>query len=500
MNLSFFTSLFKKDNTSLSIPDSILVKQLKAVSLSNSFSLFNNVTIFHHTNSYHIALMLLDESRGLYIFEKKEWSYDDLKNATVQKAQHQESSNSTLSFQKTQNLINQKFNELTHHDSVPIFNYLLMENLNSDEYEHLNESFKELLPKERVIFNDSTQEEILDKLQDSKLSNLQLPSKNDIIGNLLLQYTIVDDNGALHICTQEQVDFIDADISGVEILNALPRSGKSNTLLLKSILHILKYENEKIIIIKPTILACDILKKKLLNIVEHAIIDINLTQISVLTPLELVNLHLKKINKAPLENKLYIDDTLLKKKFQIAELIMCDDSNLYEDYFIDYLKHIQSNANLVLLNRKDKNVKFRFTQSFVPKDRNITFYKSNQHAKALLVISKLLLSEDPKSILIIGNSLSKEQLHYDLEHFIEEDSYLLDSSQNLINQKLDSLLLANYTDINELNADHIVLLDTCFSNFVEVEHAISLAKKSVTIIYEEECQTINNLKEEYENN
>ncbi|MFK5938395.1 MAG: hypothetical protein QM497_08365 [Sulfurimonas sp.] len=500
MNLSFFTSLFKKDNTSLSLVDSILVKQLKAVSISNSFSLFNNVTIFHHTNTYHIPLMLLDESRGLYIFEKKEWSYDDLKNATVEKAQQQESSNSTLSYQKSQNLINQKFNELTHHDSVPIFNYLLMENLNTAEYEHLNDSFQELLPKDRVIFNDSTQEVILDKLHDVKRSELPLPPSKDIIGNLLIQYTILENNNALEICTQEQINFIDASISGVEILNAVSRSGKSNTLLLKAILHILKNRDEKIIIIKPTVLSCDIFKKKILDIVEHAIIDIDLTQISILTPLELVNLHLKKLNKSPIKEKLYIDNILLKKKFKIAEFLMCDDANLYEDYFIDYLRHIQKNANLLLVNKKTKNAKYSFTKSFTADTKTILFYQANQHAKTLLVISKLLLNEEAKSILIVGNSLSKEQLHHDLEHFIEEKSYLLDSSQNLINQSLDSLLLANYADINELNADHIILLDTCFSNFGEVEYAIGLAKKSVTIIYEKKCETINKLKEEYENN
>ena len=500
MNLSFFTSIFKKDNTSLSLPDSILVKQLKAVSLSNSFLLFNNVTIFHHIKSYNIALMLLDESRGLYIFEKKEWSYDDLKNTIPEKAQYQENSKDTLSYQKSQNLINQKFNELTHHDSVPIFNYLLMENLNKDEYEHLNDSFKELLPKDRVIFNDSSKEEILYKLHDSKLSNTPLPPSKDIIGNLLIQYTILDDDNDLEICTQEQIDFIDAKISGVEILHAGPKSGKSNTLVLKSILQILKNEDEKIIIIKPTVLSCDILKRKLLNIVEHAIIDIDLSKISILTPLELINLHLKKLNKSPVKEHLYIDDILLKKKFKIAELVMCDDANLYEDNFIDYLIHIQNSENLLLINKKSNDVKHRFTQSFIPDDKKITFYKANQHAKALLSISKLLLSKEPKHILVVGNSLSKEQLHHDLEYFIEEESYLLDSSLNLIDQSLDALLLANYADINELNADHIVLLDTCFSNFVEVEYAIGLAKKSVTIIYEEECETINKLKEEYENN
>lgn len=500
MNLSFLTSLFKKDTKPLSLPDSILIKQLKAVSRANYFSLFNNVSIFHHAHSYHISLMLLDKSRGLYIFEKKEWSYNDLKNATVEKAQEQESSNATLSYQKSQSLINQKFNELTHHDSVPIFNYLLMENLNTSEYDHLNDSFKALLPKDRIIFNDSIQKDILDKLHDIEPSEIPLPASKDIIGNLLIQYTILDDKNSLEICTQEQMDFIDAKISGVKTVNGVAKSGKSNTLLLKAILHILNCSDEKIVIIKPTLLACDIMKKKLLDIIEHAIIDINLLQISIITPLELINLHLKRLNKPILEAELHIDKTLLKKKFKIADFIMCDDSDLYEDDFINYLMHIQKDADLLLVNQQNQDSTFSFSKSFMPKNRTINLYKANQHAKTLLLISKLLLHAESKNILVVGDNLRKEQLQYDLKNYIEEESYLLDSSQNLINQNLDSLLLASYKDINEINANHLILIDTCSANFIEVRYAIGLAKESVTIIYEEECETIHKLKEVYENN
>ena len=70
---------------------------------------------------------------GIYLFEYKEWSYDDLKNATVSKATNQDSSDKSLAYEKTHEFIRQKFNELTHNDGVEIHNYLLMENLNSDE-------------------------------------------------------------------------------------------------------------------------------------------------------------------------------------------------------------------------------------------------------------------------------------------------------------------------------------------------------------------------------
>jgi len=471
MNLSFLHSIFKKDNKSLSTPDSIVIKQLKEVSHSNSFSLFNDVTIYHHSNSYHIALMLLDESRGLYVFEKKEWSYDDLKDATIEKAQNQDSSNKTLSFQNTNNLINQKLNELTHHNIIPTFNYLLMENLNNQQYSHLNDSFKELLPKDRVIFNDSSKEEILQKLQDCKASSLKLPSKNNIIGNLLIQYTIIDESNDLQICTQEQMDFLDDKTLGHEVLDATPRSGKTNTILLKSILYILNNKDKKVIIIKPTQLACDILKKKLLDVVERAIIEFDFTKISILTPTELKN-----------------------DKLNIADFIICDDSDLYEDSFLNILTKMQRKKSLLFVNKKVIDAKYRFTKSFIPADRNIIFYKSNPHAKTLLTISKLLLEEKAQSILIVGNSVTRKRLFDDLEHFIKEDTLLVDGSKNLINQSLDSVLLASYEETIELNTEYLILLDVCFSNLTKLEHAISRATKSIYIIYDEECNNINELR------
>ena len=68
-------------------------------------------------------------------------------------------------------------------------------------------------------------------------------------------------------------------------------------MLLKSIVEILDEQSKKIIILKATVLACDIFKKKLLNIIEHAIIEIDLSGIEIITPIELLNRHLLKVGK-----------------------------------------------------------------------------------------------------------------------------------------------------------------------------------------------------------
>jgi len=501
MNIPFLTSLFKKKNKPLTVPDSILVKKLKLITKSTDLELYRDITIYHHAQKYIIPLMMLDIKRGIYLFEIKEWSYDDLKNSKIEKAENQNSAKDTLSYQKTQNIINKKFNELTHHDTVPIFNYLLMENLNADEYEHLDESFKALLPKNRVIFSDSSPQEIIQKLEYAEIASAPLPSKENIIGNLLIQYTLLNNDLTLKLCNSQQIEFINSEISGFKILNAKNDTDKSIVLLLKAIFEKLKNPDETFIIIKPTILSCDLLKKRLLDIVEHAIIEIDLTSIIILTPIELINMHLRRLKKEPITDKIIINKSLMHKPFNISNLIMCDDSNLFPDNFIHYLIHIQNKANLLLVNSALKEAEYSFTQEdTLNKNISIQFHRANPHAKALQLISKLLQNVAAKNILVLSNNLNKEKLNEDLEFFIKDKALLLDSSQNLINQNFDSILLATYTDINALEAEHLILLDLCFTPQAEIDYALNMAKKSIDIIFDENCKEIEELRIKYESN
>ncbi|MEA3371599.1 MAG: hypothetical protein U9Q40_09700 [Campylobacterota bacterium] len=501
MNIPFFSSLFTKKSQSLTIPDSILVNRLKSITESTDLELFKDMTIYHHSQKYSIPLMILDMKRGIFLFEIREWTYDELKNSTIERAENQTASKDTLSYQKTQNIIDRKFNELTHHDAVPIFNYLLMENLNADEYEHLDESFKELLPRERVIFSDSSQEEIMQKLEYSEVSKVLLPPKEAIIGNLLIQHTIVNDDLTLKLCDAEQIAFIESEITGVQVLTADNDTDKSSVLLLKAILERLNKPDEQFVIIKPTHLACDILRKKLVDIVEHAIVEIDLTSIMILTPLELINLHRNRLKKEPIVGNITIDNSLMHKSFNITDLILCDDSNLLPDKFIDYLIHIQNKANLLLVNSPLKEAEYNFNkEEKTDKNIDVKFHQANPHAKALQLISKLLQTSEAKNITVVSNNLSREKLNDDLEFFIKDKAILLDSSQNLINQNFDSLLLLSYADTNALQTEHLILLDLCFSSVSEIDYALSMASSSVDIVFEENCKEIEELRIKYETN
>ncbi len=499
MNITSLFSIFKKQQKNLKLPDSLLIKQLKEISKKNYLSLYKNITIYHHAKEYFIPLLILDKKRGIFLFEYKEWSYDDLKNSTISKASHQDSNQQNIAYEKTHEFIRQKFNELTHSDGVPIYNYLLMQNLNHDEYQHLDSSFKELLPLNKILFNDSNEEQIIQKLKAVPTLNKPIINEADIMGNLLVQYLIHSKNHTLNLATSSQIEFIESDLKKITTLCGDTSSGKTSIILLKSVLESLKNPKLKIVIIEPTRLACDLLKQKLLNIVEYAIVEIDLNSIEIITPIDLVNRHLVKLKKPELELVLHINEKLMQKNFKAADLILCDDIDILPLEFVEYLKHIQKNSFLVLVNSyDDKNADFILSESFRKVKPQIIFKKANQHAKSLQLISLLLEKQKANEILVISDNLSKKKLLDDLESFIDERIITVDSSLSLISQDLDGLLLCSYSDIASMNSKIVILMDVEDTSLNQLQYAATLAQETLYIVYEKKCQNINILKEKYD--
>jgi len=499
MNFSFLKSIFRKKTQTLKNIDSLVIKNLKKVSNSNNLLVYENITIYHHTQALFIPLLILDTTRGIYIFEHKAWSYDDLKSATVSKAKNQNSSTQTIAFDKIHNFIRQKFNELTHNDGVPLLNFLLMENLNAGEYEHLDISFQELLPKNRVIFNDLSEQEIIKKLESAIAPTSTLPDVANIMGNLLVQYLILSKNEDIYLATPEQIYFIDSQIKDCQILEAKAGSGKTTALLLKAILENLRNPTLKVIIIAPTTIACDILKQRVLNSVEYAIIEVDIPSIEIITPIELLNRHLSKLKKTTIKDNIFVDDALMRSNFKSADLIMCDDADLLPDSFIEYLKHIQKKSALLLVSDKNStDVNYVFQKSFRAGKQKVIFKQANPHAKTLQIISDLLKNNSLNDILVISNNLNKEKLNDDLEFFIRDKAILLDSSKNLVDQDIDNLVLSTYEELGTINAKFVILLDVCCASKEQLKYASNLCEESCYVIYDKDCENIKDLRSKYE--
>jgi len=476
MKLPFFKSLFNTNKTkSLSLPESLLIKSLKATARKNNFLIFEDITIYHHASSFFIPLLLVDDTRGIFLFEYKDWSYDELKTANIEKASQQDSAKDTLAFEKAHDYIRRKFNEVKHHDGVPIFNYLLMENFNTGEYQHLNDSFQKLLPKERIMFNDSSEETISSKLLEP--SSYNLPSTTEIMSTLLIQYAIIDAQENIFLASQEQMEFINADLQVKTTLRAPSGSGKTSAILLKVILEKLRNPSIKIVIIKPTNLACDILRKRLLNTIEYAIVTIDPASISVLTPTQ--------FNKAVAKS---------------SDLIICDDTEFYLDEFMLAIKNTRYKKNMIFV--ENSNVEGDkaqdFSKVFRGLDKKAIFYEANEHAKTLQIVSSLLTLCEPKDILIVSNSLSRQKLQDDLKDFVEAQTVLVDSTNSLINQSLDNILLTNYDDTVSLEAKYVILTDIASADVKKLEYAYNLCSQIVYLVYDSSSENLELLRNNFE--
>lgn len=485
-------SFFSQKKQDLVVPDSLLLKQIKSLAKHSHIEVFSNIEIFHHTTAHAIELLLYDNTRGIYLFEIKRWSFDDLKNATIQKAEHQERSSNTLAFEKTQDVIKQKFNEVLHNDGVAIFNYLLMENLSALEYEHLDDSFKALLPQEKIIFNDSSTSDIFKKLESAAPPQPTMDISY-VMGTLLTQYTIIDNQAKLHLCDEDQRSFIDGQTtSSLSVLQGDVHTGKSSLLLLRALYSVFKQKSKKVVIIKPTILARDIAYKKLLEIIEYGIVEIDPASIEILTPLELINKHLQKLKKPVVNSLAMVEPKLLQKSYNDADMILCDDAFALEKKFIDFIKHIQKNKSAVFVNLDNTHAMQCITLQHNYLNESFTLHtlQTQPYAKAMQLLHTITQRDAYATVLIICNQETYEHLQEDLENFIEPKTSQVNADLNLLEQNYNTIQLTTYNAVYDLDADFIIALDTCEQVQSQLTYALHRANKEAYLLYEEPCETL----------
>jgi uncharacterized membrane protein len=168
--------------------------------------------------------------------------------------------------------------------------------------------------------------------------------------------------------------------------------------------------------------------------------------------------------------------------------------------FTTYLKHIQKDSDLLLVNDNSCKANMNLEKSYLSDVKTLYFHQTHPHAKALHTITSLLKQTTADNIIVVANRESLEKLQEDLLSFIEDDTLLLDANKHLVDQKLDSLVLASYDDIIDLTAEHLIVMDLCCATQDQLQYTLNIAEQTLHILYEEECDKITMLKEKYENN
>ena len=475
MNIPLLSKLFNKQKPSLQSLESILVSKLKKFAKEHDYPLFENIPIFYRSQKMILTLALFIPKTGLILFEYKDWTYEELRNAKVSKASHVQKAEESLSFESLGEFIKEKFTDLTTFDDIDIFNFVIMEQLREEEFNLLDESFHALLPKERILFQDSALDII-----ERKFKTLPAKQKTYTVQNTLpfifSQYMILDGE-KVYFANEEQRRFLDKKLQKNENLTADRQSGKTTLLLQKAILEKLENQKNRIAIITPTRLQKELLRQTLLDLVEHSSVVLDMNDIALYTPDEIQNSQ--------------------KKILEHVDMIFIDDAFALQSDFLASLKQLSKYKTLLFINAPGEDVTFSLSRHYYGE---IAFLQAAEFPTLLKQINTLFSLEPKSDALIFTKEGDFEAIKEDIEGFCAQPLSFVDTDESVQDQTQSPLKLGNYNLNTPLHASYTFLLDGCQSDLDTLEYLAKSSKIKSFILHQEECDTIVQLKARLENN
>lgn len=477
MFFSFLNRLKTKSTASPEIKKDIepsLTQQIKQFHTlaDNEHAFFReDFSLFYREQHIIIPLFFFFSDRGICFGERLSWDFDTLQEATVQRFSPKSKIPSSTRLESIQSAIHHKLEDILSFDSTACARFIWMDRLKEEEFERLDASFHKLLPKERLIFCDSSQTTIQSKLHallplcDEPYSPLK------IMGSLQAHTLILpkDKHPYGQFLSDEQQHFLETDFNDtITTLFGEHNSGKSTLILRKALLLLLQNPQNKVLIITPTLLAGEILRNELVSIAEYAALTINYASLGFYAPNEG-----EKIE----ENEM----------FQSASYLLCDDAYLLEQYHIDALIAHRKNRWLLLSMYNDyiplSNSSYILHNHY---QKNIPFQKiPSLHKDALMTLllelrTRLSSTAADKIMVILSNRSELQRYKAGIDEYFGFNTRLLTKNFSLQYQSLDTLLLTTSELTCGLHYPHIFLVTAD-----ETEHytyALSRASESATII------------------
>lgn len=453
MNISVFSNLFQKKTSLIDTSKSLVLLELKKLVSKYDYELFENKTIYHRSEQCDVPLLLFIPYRGFVLFEYKTWSYKTLKKSKPKVSSHVEKNEYTLSYDNVSDFIKDKYNDISNGEDIDIFNFLILENISSSQYDKLDDDIKELLPKSRIFFQDCTADEMFKKL--SIIKGKKDPAlKKDIISFVFSQYMILSNKKACYV-NKTQKAFIDSELLHVNNIIGKRISGKSSLIIQKAIYEKLKNRTTEIAIVSKKEFLVDNLKKMFLEFIEKNAVVLELSDVKIYSDKEFKNYH--KTNKAG------------------YDLIFIDDSDLFEENELEYYEKLQKNKKIVYINHKTKNSTVTLDKSY---HKEIEYIKSDEKIYILKQIRKLVCSNENDIKIFAGLGESLKDLKDDIKSFCGLDI------------KINTYKKLPY------QAKYIFLLDGCKVEYNLLDYLSKASKEKTFVIYNEKCDNIQKLKKE----
>ncbi|MDP3290561.1 MAG: hypothetical protein Q8M43_00860 [Sulfuricurvum sp.] len=476
MFFSFYNRFFSKkslpDPQVQDTHDDTIQKEFFALIAKEEKGLFfENFNLFYQENRSVIDLLLFLPDRGLLFGEKLQWSLESLEGASVERASKKNKKLSSTHLETTETAIRRKLEDILSFDSTVCERFFWMSCLCEEDFDSLDSSFHQLLPKERLIFSDSAQESIHRKF------DLLTPKKEEpystlkVIGSLQSHTLLLpsDEKPYGAFLSEEQQNFLETDYSDtVTTLFGEYNSGKSTLIIRKALLSLLLNPKVKILIITPTLIGGEILRNEFISLLEYGALDVDLSSLSFYSP--------------------YSTERLEELDcFQTASIIMCDDSYTMNKKFIETLIEHREKRWL-LLSMHNEYTPFSDSACILHNNyqKNIIYTKvpasSGKPLLTLLLELRICLQSisAEKIMVILPDDVHLADYKEAIDEYFDINTRILNREFSLQYQNLDGLILTTSNNTYGLHVPYVYYITS--DKEKNYTYPLSRASESATII------------------
>ncbi len=475
--MSFFSKLFKSSDN-IDISPNPVYESIKLYCKKAKF--YKNALIFQQSQQRTVNDLMIHPQAGIIIFNYFNYHAHDLDGVTASLAKGKKTK-ADVSSRDDKNYIEQRLDEVFHTQIAPVRSILICSNLNEEEFDALDESFHELLPKDCLIFKDTPEEAYKDIFHILPENNYDT---SKIQQGLFSQYLVPELN---ILMSEEQEDAINTEIDGFLNIQGLPGSGKTSVLIARAIYEKMLFPEKNLIIFTKLPCLVHKLQALIFSFVEHSHWGINPADINVSS--------FDSIQKRAHDKEKY-------------DFIVCDDIN--EDDVKIFKGLLKKGADL--LSSSSNTLEDVKTVSLVNNYRlfppvcaaceglivdNLSQYlelKSGNTFMNTLLILKTLLQDNSADKISIVHHNKEDLLHLqtEIDNFFQPITQLYDSPG-----AKEGILLYPLSQLACIDNDHlIIIIDKNIQ--IPVTELISRARQKSFILSEtpEVEQLINHIQGE----
>ncbi len=439
---------------------------LKIFVIKEGGKFFHDFQLFHHNDITTIDNLIFLPHYGIFFGKTLEWKASELENATVERSSRQSKRPAATNLEGIEAKIRSKLEDVLSFNFTPVERFIWMKHLLEAEFDALDPSFHDLLPKERILFADETLESIRTKLdaigeyQSSPLSSMQ------IIGALATHTFILPtpDYPLGSILSPQQNHFLSLPLLESTTLYGDYGSGKSILLIRKAMLMLLSNPNEKIALIAPTLVASELLRDGFVSLMYYGAVSIDLNRILFLhTPEEFDNI----------------------KILQDTTAIFCDDSYLMDRRFITVLKQKMITKTLLFSSISEDtesktNVHLTYCYRNKPIQIALTCSEKGILPTLLSELRKYTTDGGKGVILVLPDSSYISQFKEPIDEYLGINARPLTLDFSLQYQNMDDLIITTTDCLSGISGSHMILLTSDPSG--DYTYPLSRASETATII------------------